>query len=71
MSSAAATSVQGHRLLQIGVALFLFTSFEGFAIPGFASPMLGRSTPISMAVPACAASQCKSAPTLRLSVEIA
>jgi hydroxylaminobenzene mutase len=44
MSSAAATSVQGHRLLQIGVALFLFTSFEGFAIPGFASPMLGRST---------------------------
>jgi hydroxylaminobenzene mutase len=34
---------QGHRLLQIGVALFLFTSFEGFAIPFFAVPMLGRS----------------------------
>src|SRR5262249_47476367 len=34
---------QGHRLLQIGVALFLFTSFEGFAIPNFASPTVGRS----------------------------
>ena len=35
---------QGHRLLQIGVALFLFASFEGFAIPVFAVPLLGRST---------------------------
>jgi (hydroxyamino)benzene mutase len=34
---------QGHRLLQIGVALFLFTSFEGFAIPGFPAPHLGLS----------------------------
>src|SRR5215472_2093364 len=34
---------QGHRLLQIGVALFLFTSLEGFAIPYFASPIVGRS----------------------------
>jgi hydroxylaminobenzene mutase len=34
---------QGHRLLQIGVALFLFTSFEGFVIPYFAVPNLGRS----------------------------
>lgn len=34
---------QGHRLLQIGVALFLLTSFEGFAIPGLAVPRLGRS----------------------------
>jgi (hydroxyamino)benzene mutase len=34
---------QGHRLLQTGVALFLFTSFEGFAIPLFAVPLLGRS----------------------------
>ena len=34
---------QGHRLLQIGVALFLFTSFEGFAIPFFEVPLLGRS----------------------------
>jgi hydroxylaminobenzene mutase len=36
-------SRQGHRLLQIGVALFLFTSFEGFAVPYFAAPHLGRS----------------------------
>lgn len=33
----------GHRLLQIGVALFLFTSFEGLAIPYIAVPLLGRS----------------------------
>jgi hydroxylaminobenzene mutase len=36
-------SRQGHRLLQLGVALFLFTSFEGFAIPYLAAPNLGRS----------------------------
>jgi (hydroxyamino)benzene mutase len=36
-------SRQGHRLLQIGVALILFTCFEGFAVPYFASPDLGRS----------------------------
>lgn len=36
-------SRQGHRLLQIGVALFLFTSFEGFAIPYLRSPVVGRS----------------------------
>ena len=36
-------SHQGRRLLQLGVALFLFTSFEGFAIPALASPYLGRS----------------------------
>jgi hydroxylaminobenzene mutase len=34
---------QGHRLLQLGVALFLFTSFEGFVIPYLAVPNLGRS----------------------------
>jgi (hydroxyamino)benzene mutase len=34
---------QGHRLLQVGVALFLFTSLEGFAVPRFAVPSLGRS----------------------------
>lgn len=33
----------GHRLLQIGVALLLFTSFEGFAIPYFGVPRLGLS----------------------------
>jgi hydroxylaminobenzene mutase len=37
-------SRQGHRLLQVGVAFFLFTSFEGFAIPYVASPLAGRST---------------------------
>jgi len=34
---------QGLRLLQLGVVPFLFTSFEGFAIPYFAVPNLGRS----------------------------
>ena len=32
---------QGRRLLQLGVALFLFASFEGFAIPQLAAPRLG------------------------------
>jgi hydroxylaminobenzene mutase len=36
-------SRQGHRLLQLGVALFLFTSLEGFFVPYFAVPNLGRS----------------------------
>jgi hydroxylaminobenzene mutase len=43
MNASNASLHQGHRLLQIGVALFLFTSFEGFAIPFFAIPLLGRS----------------------------
>jgi hydroxylaminobenzene mutase len=34
---------QGRCLLQLGVALFLFTSFEGFVVPNLASPNLGRS----------------------------
>jgi (hydroxyamino)benzene mutase len=34
---------QGHRLLQVGAALFLFTSFWGFAIPVVAAPRLGLS----------------------------
>ena len=34
---------QGHRLLQLGVALLLFTSFEGFAIPHLAGPLVGRT----------------------------
>ena len=41
---------QGHRLLQIGVALLLLTSFEGFAIPYFAAPLLGRSAHSLMAL---------------------
>ena len=36
-------SRQGQRLLQVGVAMLLFTSFEGFAIPYLASPPLGLS----------------------------
>ena len=32
-----------YRLLQIGVALFLFTSFEGFVIPYMPVPRLGLS----------------------------
>jgi (hydroxyamino)benzene mutase len=43
MNPSALLSRQGHRLLQIGVALFLVTSFEGFAVPYFAAPNLGRS----------------------------
>jgi hydroxylaminobenzene mutase len=43
MNSSNMLSRQGHRLLQLGVALFLFTSFEGFAVPHFAVPNLGRS----------------------------
>jgi len=34
---------QAHRLLQLGIALLLFTSFEGFAVPYLAAPHLGRS----------------------------
>jgi (hydroxyamino)benzene mutase len=34
---------QGYRLLQIGLTLFLITSFEGFAIPYFGAPRLGLS----------------------------
>src|SRR2546430_2046368 len=36
-------SHEGRCLLQLGVVLFLFTSFEGFVIPALASPHLGRS----------------------------
>ena len=34
---------QGRRLLQVGVALLLFASLEGFAIPYLAAPRLGLS----------------------------
>jgi (hydroxyamino)benzene mutase len=43
MSQSAMLSRQGRCLLQLGVALFLFTSFEGFVIPALAVPNLGRS----------------------------
>lgn len=36
-------SRQGQRMLQLGIALFLFASLEGFAVPYFAAPLLGRS----------------------------
>jgi hydroxylaminobenzene mutase len=38
-----ALAVQGHRLIQIGVTLFLLTSLQGLAVPYFAAPNLGRS----------------------------
>jgi hydroxylaminobenzene mutase len=41
--NAPALATQGHRLIQLGVVLFLFTSFQGFAVPYFAVPTLGRS----------------------------
>jgi len=41
---------QGDRLLQIGVALFLLTSFEGFVIPSLAAPRLGLSAHSLMAL---------------------
>lgn len=34
---------QGQRLLQLGMALFLYSSFDGFAIPFLASPRIGLS----------------------------
>jgi hydroxylaminobenzene mutase len=43
MNSGSILSRQGHRLLQVGVGLFLFASLEGFAVPYFAVPLLGRS----------------------------
>lgn len=43
MNPSETLSRQGRCLLQLGVALFLFTSFEGFVIPALAAPNLGRS----------------------------
>ena len=36
-------SHQGHRLLQLGIALFLFASLEDFAVSHLTAPNLGRS----------------------------
>jgi len=36
-------SRQGHRLVQLGVALFLFVTLQGLVIQNFAVPSLGRS----------------------------
>lgn len=35
---------QGHRLLQLGILLFLFALLVGFVVPTFAVPRLGLST---------------------------
>jgi hydroxylaminobenzene mutase len=43
MNSSIMLSRQSHRLLQIGLALILFLSLEGFAIPYLAAPRLGLS----------------------------
>jgi (hydroxyamino)benzene mutase len=43
MSSSDRSREQGHRLLQVGVAVFLLSLFIGLAIPAFAIPRLGLS----------------------------
>jgi hydroxylaminobenzene mutase len=42
-SSSILLSRQGHRLVQLGVALFLFVTLQGLVIQNFAVPSLGRS----------------------------
>jgi hypothetical protein len=49
---------QGHRLLQVGIALFVFSGLEGFAIPHLPVPRLGLSvhtlsTGYRKSVPGC------------------
>lgn len=43
MNGSSLVARHGHRLLQIGIALFVFSALEGFAIPYLASPRLGLS----------------------------
>ncbi len=43
MDQDSALSRQTRHLLQVGVALLIFISFEGFVIPVFASPRIGLS----------------------------
>jgi (hydroxyamino)benzene mutase len=43
MNSSNILLLQGHRMLQVGVALLLFSSLEGFVIPSLAVPRLGLS----------------------------
>ena len=43
MKPSALLNRQGQRLLQVGIALFLYSSLDGFAIPFFASPRIGLS----------------------------
>jgi len=42
-NSSISLSRQGHRLVQTGVALFLFVTLQGLVIQNFAVPTLGRS----------------------------
>src|SRR6266542_507004 len=43
MNTSNMLSRQGHRMLQIGISLFVFSGLEGFAIPQLPVPLLGRS----------------------------
>jgi (hydroxyamino)benzene mutase len=43
MNSSPMLSRQGHRLLQIGLCLILYASFEGFVIPELGSQRIGLS----------------------------
>lgn len=43
MNSSNMLSRQGHRMLQIGIALFVFSGLEGFVIHSLPVPSLGRS----------------------------
>ncbi len=43
MNASSPLERQGHRLLQFGILLFLFSSFDGFVIPVLASPRIALS----------------------------
>src|SRR5215510_5094849 len=43
MNTSNILSRQGHRMLQIGIALFVFSGLEGFVIHSLPVPSLGRS----------------------------
>ena len=43
MNGSNVLSRQGHRMLQIGIALFVFSGLEGFVIHSLPVPSLGRS----------------------------
>jgi len=43
MDSSNMLLLQSQRMLQIGIALFVFTGLEGFVIPSLRAPHLGRS----------------------------
>ena len=43
MNASNIVSRQGHRMLQIGIVLFVFSGLEGFVIHSLPSPSLGRS----------------------------